>query len=251
MVKLTFSLLPAFAHSFQLNGGLPILIKSPNSPQRTFTQLEDLAAKIFNNDPEITKTYTASTWTAEFMEYGCYCNKVLRGGGKLPTADFHESICMDLYACYKCINIDYDHEGTYAATEMVYNAKIDQSSNSLDCLNELHPFEQMRDANHDHDHEVNPDNCPRHVCECDKNFIAKLLTNHKRCLGGETQYCLTDTYRHTFEGNKNFVPNEMCLAIGANIVDHDMCCGDYPVRKPFLSSQKSCCNGELTLSTIC
>lgn len=38
----------------------------------------------------------------------------------------------ELYACYKCINIDYDHSGTYAATEMQYSAKIDDS-NSLEC----------------------------------------------------------------------------------------------------------------------
>ena len=38
----------------------------------------------------------------------------------------------DLYTCYKCINIDYDHEGTYAATEMVYQAKI-SATNELEC----------------------------------------------------------------------------------------------------------------------
>ena len=69
-------------------------VKQPNTSQRTFEQLEGLAATIFNADPEIEKVYTAESWTAEFMEYGCYCNKVVRGGGKLPTADLHEELCL-------------------------------------------------------------------------------------------------------------------------------------------------------------
>ena len=28
------------------------------------------------------------------MEYGCYCNKFLTGGGKVGTDDFHENLCL-------------------------------------------------------------------------------------------------------------------------------------------------------------
>ena len=39
--------------------------------------------------------YNAETWTNEFMEYGCYCNKVVRGGGRLPGGtDLHEKTCI-------------------------------------------------------------------------------------------------------------------------------------------------------------
>ena len=53
---------------------------------------------MFNNDPAISKTYTGESWTEEFMEYGCYCNKAMRGGGKPdPTIpDSHESLCLGL-----------------------------------------------------------------------------------------------------------------------------------------------------------
>ena len=47
------------------------------------------------------------------MEYACYCNIIVTGGGSVP-ADFqdpNDALCSDLYKCYKCINIDYDHEG--------------------------------------------------------------------------------------------------------------------------------------------
>ena len=40
------------------------------------------------------------------------------------------------------------------------------------------------------------ENRPRHVCECDKNFVEKLLSFQKKCLAGETQYCLNDKYRY-------------------------------------------------------
>ena len=46
------------------------------------------------------------------------------------------------------------------------------------------------------DQDVNPDNCPRHVCECDRYFVQKLLDNHKKCLRGDSRYCLNETYKY-------------------------------------------------------
>ena len=63
---------------------------------------------MFNNDPQIDGSYSGESWTAEFMEYGCYCNKFVRGGGRVEAEDVHENLCLELYACYKCIGIDYD-----------------------------------------------------------------------------------------------------------------------------------------------
>ena len=81
---------------------LTILVSGPG--QRSFRQLQDFAAEMFNNDPAISKTYTGESWTEEFMEYGCYCNKAMRGGGKPdPTIpDSHESLCLGL------INIQFN-----------------------------------------------------------------------------------------------------------------------------------------------
>ena len=48
----------------------------------------------------------------KFMNYACYCNTRVTGGGAVPGAeDPNDELCNDLYKCYKCINIDYDHEG--------------------------------------------------------------------------------------------------------------------------------------------
>jgi len=56
--------------------------------------LEDFAAEMFNADPEVTVSYTGESWSTEFMRYGCYCNKLLTGGGRLPQHDEHEALCM-------------------------------------------------------------------------------------------------------------------------------------------------------------
>ena len=85
-----------------------------NQAQRTFENLETYAAEIFTNDPKIKNLvetdqypfpypYTAESWTKEFMEYGCYCNRILRGGGRLPTNDIHEKACIGKWFKYNFI----------------------------------------------------------------------------------------------------------------------------------------------------
>ena len=44
--------------------------------------------------------------------------------------------------------------------------------------------------------DIDPRNCPRHVCECDKHFVHTLLKHHKKCLAGEARFCLNDKYRY-------------------------------------------------------
>ena len=62
--------------------------------------MESLAADMFNKQLG-EDVFTADSWTDAFMEYGCYCNKLVQGGGHLPgTAasdddyDVHENLCM-------------------------------------------------------------------------------------------------------------------------------------------------------------
>ena len=66
------------------------------------------------------------------MGYACYCNRRVLGGGVAPTGqDANDDLCNDLYKCYKCINIDYDHTGQYAAEQMVYHAHYDSNGSKL------------------------------------------------------------------------------------------------------------------------
>ena len=64
--------------------------------------MEQFAADIFNEDKVVAKwqadnglaVYSADSWTAEFMNYGCYCNSKLMGGGTTPEDDPHENLCI-------------------------------------------------------------------------------------------------------------------------------------------------------------
>ena len=48
---------------------------------------------------------------------------------------------------------------------------------------------------------IYPKNCPRHICDCDKNFVNKVLEYHKKCLNGDDHYCLKDIYQHGKRGD--------------------------------------------------
>ncbi|CBY23351.1 unnamed protein product [Oikopleura dioica] len=194
--------------------------------------MESLAADMFNKQLG-EDVFTADSWTDAFMEYGCYCNKLVQGGGHLPgTAvsdddyDVHENICMELYACYKCINIDYDHNGTYAASVMEYTAEI-SATGEYQCLDP------------ENDSENHLDNCPLDVCSCDKIFAERILENYRRCKAGESNFCLKDQFQHS----NGFAQNQ-CEDVGLKQEKHETCCGRYPNRKP-MTSVKECCDNRV------
>ena len=104
------------------------------------------------------------------MNYGCYCNTRVAGGGSVGE-DPNDALCNDLYKCYKCINIDYDHTGAYAAEVMTYDAFYNKSSEDIECQN----------AEHFHDHNGLGE-CPFNICQCDRRFVRGLLENYKKCI---------------------------------------------------------------------
>ena len=55
----------------------------------------------------------------KFMNYACYCNEIVSGGGNVPgDADPNDALCLDLYKCYKCINIDYQGGHEHGGSEL-------------------------------------------------------------------------------------------------------------------------------------
>ena len=57
---ITYGLLTV-SESFELNGNAKIQVSS--NRMRTFQQIQDFAAEIFNRDEQIQKTYTGDSWT--------------------------------------------------------------------------------------------------------------------------------------------------------------------------------------------
>ena len=43
---------------------------------------------------------------------------------------------------------------------------------------------------------INQENLSNHVCQCDRNFLEKVLDGHKKCLRGMKEFCLNDKYRY-------------------------------------------------------
>lgn len=137
---------------------------------------------MFNDDPEVqanNEVFTNASWKAQFMGYACYCNSRVLGGGNPPTGeDANDDLCNSLYKCYKCINVDYDHTGQYAAEVMEYTAHYDPTDKEIKCTNNQH--------NHSEE-------CPHNVCQCDRRFIMGLLTNYKDCITQVRSDILSDS----------------------------------------------------------
>ena len=56
--------------SFELNGKAKIQVTS--NRMRTFQQIQDFAAEMFNRDKAIKKTYTGESWTKAYFKMNLY-----------------------------------------------------------------------------------------------------------------------------------------------------------------------------------
>jgi len=102
------------------------------------------------------------------MEYACYCNRLVSGGGAVPgDTDPNDALCLELYKCYKCINIDYDIAGKYNTVS--YNANYNEKENAIKCKDD-------KKSNHEQG------NISYNICNCDRQFAHSLLDNYKECL---------------------------------------------------------------------
>jgi len=197
--------------------------------QRIYKELEDLAVKMFNDDV-IIKSYkgenyfTKESWTQEFMNYACYCNTRVTGGGAVPgTEDPNDELCNDLFKCYKCINIDYDHEGTDTAEVIVYTANYEPATKTIQCLDQAH---------------LSQEECPHNICQCDRQFIIRLLHNYKQCILGNDSKCYKDSWRYS-EG----FDRKTCFTEKHSVIN-DKCCGVYPNRVAYNGTRLECCSDD-------
>jgi hypothetical protein len=254
---------------------------------RTVKQLEDMAAEIFNGDPELQQLGarqfdSGKEWRDEFLSYGCYCNNKMDGGGKVPwydnkgelVLDPNDQGCFNLYRCYRCIAIDFDHEKEYAAMKMAYSHEISNSTmadgleitctgeylsknkdkknkeksgeeiavEAADFEDEVTDDVKIRRRRH-HDHDPSNWNCPRSLCECDKQFIMQHLERYKQCLRGDESHCYQEEFLHKkphkFDKQRCFEPMEVL-----SHPERDACCGDYPNRVPYTKAVQTCCKNS-------
>ena len=106
------------------------------------------------------------------MEYACYCNRLVSGGGAVPgDTDPNDALCLELYKCYKCINIDYDIAGKYNTVS--YNANYNEKENAIKCKDDKKSSHEQGNISHN-------------ICNCDRQFAHGLLDNYKECLNVST-----------------------------------------------------------------
>lgn len=195
--------------------------------QRTYLEMEDLGVSMFNDDAVVQQyhgSFTKEAFTAMFMQYGCYCNTRVTGGGAVPgPEDPNDELCNTLYKCYKCINIDYDHEGAYAAEEMVYTAEYNSNEKTINC--------------HDRGH-LESEECPHNICQCDRLFLNSLLDVYKQCLLGDTSKCHSEQWYYS-----NGFDRMECFGAKKTVIN-DQCCGVYPDRVPYNATRHECCNNH-------
>jgi len=174
---------------------------------------------------------TIGDFLDKFTNYGCYCwilgpMRGVIGGGQ--TRDEIDSLCGELYKCYKCLNIDFGAKDTMFDYQ-VNLVENDDGSRELEC--------------------VEGDNLD--ACKCDVRFAESMAKVNQQCEIDQSNgvvnspFCINEQFR-TAEGGGSFDPfdnsSQGCLKI--NMEDHnakDSCCGEYPERLPFDSMKRECC----------
>jgi len=162
--------------------------------------------------------------------YGCYCwarsEEKLNGYG--TPLDALDASCKTLAQCHTCIKLDYSEE-TCDPYSQKYSAKIRKNNGTItvECTNKLNKREN------------NNGDCKRDLCECDKAFADNFASNF--AVFNPENWKLVENGIYDEKCEKP-APSASRLVSGPS----DECCGEYPTRKPFLSLNNQCVDGQIT-----
>lgn len=164
--------------------------------------------------------------------YGCWCHfgaDLMRGHGD-PQND-HDTICMDLQNCLRCIQID---EVPATVGGGICNPKSSTFQLGASFFSgEQALMTECGAANSGND-------CGKFSCVCEMNFIAALVD---KMFEG---YVYDASFKHDDAGGSwNFEDN--CITPHATAPKTKECCGNYPSRVPFYIENRSCCEATQEL----
>lgn len=189
-------------------------------------------------DPESHKKFDKylEKFTDSYTNYGCHCwingaEKPFVGIGK--ASDETDKACQNLQRCYKCLNADYGND-LITKYNVAFKYKLSTKTRYLDCSKN--------------------DPMSEHLCLCDKQFAEQINQIEEKCDSGDDSVCPQDKFI-TISGGGSFDPNgnkNACARpplMRSGVKAETQCCGIYPNRIPFESSNKECCrntvfNGE-------
>merc|ERR1711879_276891 len=160
--------------------------------------------------------------------YGCHCYFGPDwNNGKSKPVNHIDNACFNLNQCYRCVKIDGREEGDHECTPFLQNFISPQNK----VVGRKGIEFACNKANTD-------DDCAARTCSCDTQFVEHLLdlffSGHQ----------FDKTKKHTL----GFDPDEECeVPPGQCDNCYYECCGDYPLRYPFRTSDSSprkCCGNK-------
>jgi len=160
------------------------------------------------------------------QNYGCHCFPGLQkiAGGAGPAQDDYDSLCRDLARCHKCIEMDHVGELNDEWDANIGRYRWDlNADNSISCA-------------------ANTEQHKMDLCTCDANYAMAL-----GALWDDNTFDMT-----LWGGKKNnlfsFDYENTCTKSGT--FEADECCGVYPERHPYDSTQRMCCDGITTYNDV-
>jgi len=164
----------------------------------------------------------------KLLSYGCWCQILTnRRNGLGDPLDVIDEICKRYQACSKCVAID--NEGELTAQGEVcswstarYEIAFDADSSRFGC-----------------DDKSTKSECGRGQCQCDTELSFELVENID-------EFNKKLSQQHGFEFDDECVPATSPTGSGPGVETTLECCGDYPARIPFKSSEKrQCCKDKV------
>jgi len=171
----------------------------------------------------------------KLQNYGCHCfpGQTRAAGGKGAPVDAQDSLCRDLARCHRCVTMQYGADqvdvdyGKYRFSKIPGDVSCQKTSDR--------GFPQSH----------------RDLCECDAHFARELAKIWKDSEFNDYFWLHPKHMRQIANGNlvaSKFDIDQTC--VGNETGKADQCCGAYPLRYPYDSNQKSCCNDNAMYSPV-
>jgi len=154
--------------------------------------------------------------------YGCYClnlgDRPLTGNlSGVQPVDETDALCHKWNKCNRCARHDHDETCTPEQRKYKFRVLGEGDQKRVECTDRKN-------------------SCERDLCECDKWSVDNLKK-------------VINTTNPKYLAHKGFIAENECENIRA-VPRADRgeikCCGEYPHRAPYNTSNKQCCNNKLT-----
>lgn len=169
---------------------------------------------------QVTTSFSDKELFKMIQNYGCHCfpglSKIAGGAG--PSQDGLDDLCRTLARCHKCIEFDHSTSLSPEWDSDIGKYRWDLNADgSLSCA-------------------ANTDQHKFDLCTCDSAYAS--------ALGAIWDDATFDYTKWNNKHNQlyNFDADNICVRPGT--ANADDCCGSYPTRYPYDSSNRDCCDAS-------